>query len=233
MLPIAIIQCRLGSSRLPGKGALDLLGQPLLVRVIERCRMARHLSDVVVATSDLEQDDIIASIAERAGAPVYRGSLTDARDRLLNCAQSLGAEAFIRVTADNPFVEPTLMDLMVAAKEASPDCPYVVHDLGRTVYGVASELVDTHVLAARLEDLPQDGREHVTTGLRQLAGALCLEPPSAFAAPDLSLTVDTLEQYFNVWLLMCHFGNGPDALPQIVAAFQSGDNPALTFERRR
>src|SRR5690606_24078269 len=121
------------------------LGQPLLVRVIERCRLAQRISQVVVATSDLKQDDIVADMAERAGAPVYRGSLDNARERLLGCAQAIGAGTFVRVTADNPFVEPALIDLLIAAKEAAPDCPYAMHDLNKTVYGVASELVDTRV----------------------------------------------------------------------------------------
>jgi spore coat polysaccharide biosynthesis protein SpsF len=200
--------------------------------VIDRCRISSGLSNVVVATSVEEQDDVIASIAERAGAPVYRGPLDDARTRLLDCARAFGAEVFVRVTADNPFVEPTLIDSLVAAKETVPDCPYALHDLRKTVYGAATELVDARVLEAWQDRLPSQGREHVTTGLIELDGALCLEPPAAFADPELSLTVDTLDQYVNVWQLMRRFGNGPDALPRIVAAFQSDQGSGLEFKRR-
>lgn len=232
MRPLAIIQCRLGSSRLPGKAALDMHGQPLLVRVIERCRMARQLSDVVVATSDQPQDDVIAAIARRADAPVHRGSLDDVRGRMLDCAQAFGAETFIRVTADNPFVEPALIDLLVAAKQATPDCPYALHDIGATVYGIASELVDTRALATRLDSLPAQGREHVTPGMVDLDGALRLSPPSEYADPELSLTVDTLEQYLGAWQLMDRFGNGPDAVPRIIAAFRAESALGLSFQRR-
>lgn len=232
MRPLAIIQCRLGSSRLPGKAALDMHGQPLLSRVIERCRMATRLSDIVVATSDQPQDDIIASIAQQAGAPVYRGSLNDVRGRMLACARRFGAKAFIRITADNPFVEPALIDLLAAAKAATPDCPYAVHDIDTTVYGIASELVDVQALVAHLDSLPAHGREHVTSGMANLTGALRLAPPPDYADSELSLTIDTLEQYATAWRIMDRFGNGPDAVPRIIEAFRAGSTQGLSFLRR-
>lgn len=232
MTPIVIIQCRLNSSRLPGKAALDMHGAPLLARVIERCRLAGLASEVVVATSDQPEDEIVSAIAASAGAPVYRGSLDDVRARLLGCARAFGADVFIRATADNPFVEPDLIDALIALKRREPDCPYAVHDLAHTVYGTASELVDTAVLNDASGALPDAGREHVTTGLADLASARILTPPAEFADPLLSLTIDTLAQYRSAWSAMGAFGIGRDALPGIVRDFVAGAPSGIAYQKR-
>lgn len=230
---IAIIQCRLSSSRLPAKAALDLHGKPLLARVIERVRMARALDGVVVATSDRHEDDIVEAIARNEGTGVYRGSLSDARDRLLNCALEARADVFLRVTADNPFVEPALLDQLVLARQDDPDCTYAVHDLGRVVHGTASELVETSAFdhAIRKGVLPDAGREHVTTGMAAMPGARILAPEDALAEPKLSLTVDTLEQYAAVWHAVARYGTGRDAVSRIVSDFRQGAEDARTLAR--
>ena len=217
---IIIIQCRLNSGRLPGKAALDFNGKPMLLRVIERCQMTARTIDVVVATSDLSQDDVVCSIAERANIPVFRGSLHDVRDRFLRCAKIYEADAFVRVTADNPFVEPAFIDELIATKVVTPDCPYAVHDLDCAVYGTASELVDTGVLSDLAASLPDAGREHVTTGLAELEGALCLTPDEKISDPHLSLTVDTFDQYRAAWQIMRQHGNGNGSLAKIVRAYR-------------
>lgn len=232
MKVVAVVQCRLGSSRLPAKAALDFHGRTMLGRVIERCRLARNLADVVVATSEMPEDDVAAEIARHSDAGVHRGPLEDARQRLYGCARAFGADVFIRVTADNPFVDPVLIDALVDAKTAAPDCPYAVHDLRRTVYGTASELVDVGAMATHLTRLPAEGSEHVTTGLAELDGALRLAPDAPHADPELSLTVDTIEDYVSAWKAMHRFGSGLDAVPRIVAAFRSGAEADISFRRR-
>lgn len=233
MRVVAIIQCRISSTRLPAKAALDLLGKPMLARVIERCRMSKRLSGVIVATSDHREDDCVETLAEASGVPVFRGSLDDARSRLLGAALTSESDAFVRITADNPFVEPAFIDELIATKEAHPNCPYAVHDLDAVVYGTASELVDTARFdeLVRSSALPDTGREHVTSGLADLDGARILCPGESLSDPKLSLTVDTLDQYLAAWAAMRTYGNGPEALPLIISAFREnpgGPQPFVT-----
>ncbi len=78
---VAIIQARMGSTRLPGKVMADLGGSPLLYRVVERARRARGLSQVAVATTDQPADDRIAEACAAFGSGCFRGDENDVLDR--------------------------------------------------------------------------------------------------------------------------------------------------------
>jgi len=107
---IAVIQARMGSSRLPGKVLLDLGGQPMLARVVERVRRAHSLNDVLVATTSEAQDDRVAEFCQALGTPVYRGSDHDVLDRFYQAARICEAEAIVRITADCPVIDPVEVD---------------------------------------------------------------------------------------------------------------------------
>ena len=112
---IAIIQARMGSSRLPGKVLLDIGGEPMLVRVVERARRARRLNDVMVATTEDPSDDPVAKLCEERGYDVYRGSVHDVLDRYVQAARSRRTEAVVRITADCPVIDPAVIDRTVKA----------------------------------------------------------------------------------------------------------------------
>jgi len=112
---VAIIQARMTSSRLPGKVLLDLSGQPMLVRVVERTRRARSLQQVVVATTTDATDDAIENLCRERGYPCYRGSVHDVLDRYYQAARRYGAEIVVRITADCPVIDPTVIDRTVQA----------------------------------------------------------------------------------------------------------------------
>lgn len=107
---VAIIQGRMGSSRLPGKVLLDIAGKPMLQHVIERTRRARTLDAVVVATSSDPSDDPIASFCADMDVPCSRGSLHDVLDRYYQAAKEHNAGGIVRITADCPMIDPDLID---------------------------------------------------------------------------------------------------------------------------
>lgn len=107
---VAIVQARMGASRLPGKVLLDLGGQSMLRRVVERTRRARLLDSVVVATTSEAQDDPLAELCTARGYLVYRGSMHDVLDRFYHAARTFGAEVVVRITADCPIIDPVLID---------------------------------------------------------------------------------------------------------------------------
>jgi spore coat polysaccharide biosynthesis protein SpsF len=112
---VAIIQARMGSSRLPGKVLLDIEGQPMLRRVVERARRAKTIDQVVVATTTEPDDDPVAAFCDARGYPVYRGSLHDVLDRYYQAARWAGAETVVRITADCPLIDPDVVDRTVDA----------------------------------------------------------------------------------------------------------------------
>jgi spore coat polysaccharide biosynthesis protein SpsF len=110
---VAIIQARMGSSRLPGKVLLDLAGKPMLARVVERVRMARSVNLVAIATTIEPSDDPVEAFCQEQGIPVTRGSLHDVLDRYYQAARIWQAGTVVRVTADCPLVDPGLIDATV------------------------------------------------------------------------------------------------------------------------
>lgn len=117
---IAIIQARMGSSRLPGKVLKDLAGQPMLVRVCARTARARSVSQVLVATTTDPSDEAVAASCAAYGVPVSRGSQFDVLDRYYQAAQGARADVVVRVTADCPVIDPVLIDEAVGTLLGSP-----------------------------------------------------------------------------------------------------------------
>jgi spore coat polysaccharide biosynthesis protein SpsF len=107
---IAIIQARMGSSRLPGKVLLDISGQPMLARVVERVQRAGLLDGLVVATTQDATDDPLADFCRERGYNYFRGSQFDVLDRFYQAAREQQAGTVVRITADCPLSDPTLID---------------------------------------------------------------------------------------------------------------------------
>jgi spore coat polysaccharide biosynthesis protein SpsF len=114
MKTIAIVQARMGSSRLPGKVLLDLAGKPMIQHVIERTQRARRLDSVLVATTTDESDRPVADFAVSMGIPYFRGSLHDVLDRYYQAACAHQPDVIVRITADCPLIDPEVIDQTVA-----------------------------------------------------------------------------------------------------------------------
>lgn len=107
---VAVIQGRMGSSRLPGKVLLPIGVKPMLRHVIERVSAADQISKVIVATSNDPADDPIEGFCLGAGVECFRGSLHDVLDRFYQACLPWNADLVVRVTADCPFLDPLIID---------------------------------------------------------------------------------------------------------------------------
>lgn len=110
---IAIIQARMGSSRLPGKVLLDVGGQPMLARVHARTARSRRVAHVVVATTTEASDDAIAAWCGAHDVACTRGSQFDVLDRYYRAARTAQADIVVRITADCPAIDAALVDNVV------------------------------------------------------------------------------------------------------------------------
>lgn len=110
---VAIIQARMGSSRLPGKVLLPLAGKPMLQWVIERVRRAKLVDEVMVATTDQPEDAVIQKFCQDFQVACYRGSQFDVLDRYYQAAKQAVAEIVVRVTADCPVIDPEEIDILL------------------------------------------------------------------------------------------------------------------------
>lgn len=109
----AIIQARMGSTRLPGKVLMPLAGKPVLWHIIHRLRKCRMVDVVAIATSTGIQDDPLATWATEAGVPLVRGPEDNVLERYLLAAHQLSADIVVRVTGDAPLIDPQLIDHMI------------------------------------------------------------------------------------------------------------------------
>lgn len=111
---VAIIQARVGSTRLPGKVLLDLAGKTALDHMFGRVKRAKTLDEVWLATTDKPADDVLEKWAVVSGFPCFRGSEQDVLERYLQTARRAKAEVVIRVTSDCPLMDPAIIDLVVS-----------------------------------------------------------------------------------------------------------------------
>jgi glutamate-1-semialdehyde aminotransferase/spore coat polysaccharide biosynthesis protein SpsF (cytidylyltransferase family) len=115
----AIVQARMGSSRLPGKTLADVAGRPMLARLVERARLIDGVDAVVIATTDRPADDAIVAFADAAGLPVHRGSEADVLDRVHGAAERFGVSVIVRVTPDCPLLDPAVAGRVLARFRAA------------------------------------------------------------------------------------------------------------------
>lgn len=106
-----IIQARMSSSRLPGKVMKKLSGKEVLWHMVTRCRLAKNIDHIVVATSIAKSDDVIYKFCRAHSFPVYRGSLNDVSSRYYKAAKKYRLNTIIRITADCPLIQPEIIDL--------------------------------------------------------------------------------------------------------------------------
>ena len=164
----AIIQARMGSTRLPGKVMKHLTGKTVLQHVIDRVASARLLDEVIVATTISPQDDIIVTEAQKAGAKIFRGSEDDVLARYYHAAKTYKAEIIVRVTSDCPLFDPQILDEMLGIflKENANgfNLDYMSNSLQPTFpRGLDAEIFTMRVLTKTFHEADKDyEREHVT-----------------------------------------------------------------------
>jgi spore coat polysaccharide biosynthesis protein SpsF len=110
---VAIIQARMTSSRLPGKVLIDIAGFPMLYHVIRRVSSAQLVDQIVVATTDDPADDQIEEFCNSNGVFCFRGHPFDVLDRYYQAASKFHADIIVRITADCPIMDPTLIDSLL------------------------------------------------------------------------------------------------------------------------
>ena len=123
---VAIIQARLGSSRLPAKVMLDLGGKTALERCLERVQRFRGCSEIIVATTENPRDDLIISLLNRLGVRSYRGSEKDVLGRDVGAAKEVKADVIVRCTSDCPLLDPEISSLVIQgflASNVEVTCP--------------------------------------------------------------------------------------------------------------
>ena len=163
-----IIQARVGSSRLPQKVLLNLDEKnSTLLYVINQLKNCKNLDKIVVATTDLEQDNVIEDLMGKNGIPYFRGNEKNVLDRYYYCAKKFDLDVIVRVTADCPLIDPEIVDKIIEKFDSKSD-DYISNTLKNTFpKGTDVEVFTFQALekAWREAELPSE-KEHVTPYIR-------------------------------------------------------------------
>jgi spore coat polysaccharide biosynthesis protein SpsF len=228
MRVVAIVQARMGSSRLPGKVLADIAGDTMLARVVERLRRATRIDAVVIATSTDAGDDLVVREAERLGCGAHRGPIDDVLERYLGAARVHDADVVVRATSDCPLLDARVVDKVVASLGRDVDYASNTH-VRSFPRGLDIEALhrDTLERIARLGS-SSAAREHVTAFVMERPELFCVRQVcSSSDDSDLRWTVDTPDDLALVRTLYALFELDKEPLPyeELVAAMRA--RPAL------
>ncbi|TAH59052.1 MAG: acylneuraminate cytidylyltransferase, partial [Gottschalkiaceae bacterium] len=110
---VAIIQARMGSTRLPGKVMMKIAKKTVLDHVVTRVRQSQLIDEIIIATTIEQEDDIIVEEARKIGVKTYRGSEEDVLSRYYYAAKENDADTIIRITSDCPLIDPKITDEII------------------------------------------------------------------------------------------------------------------------
>jgi len=193
---VAIIQARMSSSRLPGKVLKPLGSKPTLQRVVERVMKAQQLDEVLVATSVDPSDNAIEDLCNSLGWTCFRGDLNDVLKRYYDAAKASQADAVVRITADCPLIDPSLIDRCVDVYKRNIEHVDYVSNIDERTFpkGLDVETFSFKALeTAHLKAMSAYDREHVTPFIRRKFRKLTISQKI-----DLSMlrwTLDYQEDY--------------------------------------
>ncbi len=165
----AIIQARMGSTRLPSKVLKTVEGKPILWHVVERVGHSKNINGIIVATTYLDEDKKIIEVAKKLGVKSFAGSEDDVLDRYYQSAKKYNADVIVRITSDCPFVDPVIIDKTIEYFKNN-DFDYVStgHITGQEHKSKYPDGLDTEVFSfsalkrAWEESKLASDREHVT-----------------------------------------------------------------------
>jgi glutamate-1-semialdehyde 2,1-aminomutase len=113
----AIVQARMGSSRLPGKVLRNITGKPMIELLLNRLSKSKKLDEIIVSTTKKIEDDKLNSVILSLGYKCFRGSEKDVLDRYYETAKKIKADVIVRITGDCPLIDPGIVDECIKSHE--------------------------------------------------------------------------------------------------------------------
>ena len=190
-----IIQARIGSTRLPGKVMQKIDNASILDYVINQVKFSKRIEKIIVATTNLTEDDVICEHLALQKIEFFRGSSEDVLDRYYQCAKKFAIDNIVRITADNPLIDPNIVDVVIDEYKNNK-CDFATNTLHRTFpYGTEVEVFSFKSLEKTWKNAKKPSeREHVTPFIRDPQNGFILintEYQEDFS--HLRYTVDRIE----------------------------------------
>jgi spore coat polysaccharide biosynthesis protein SpsF len=207
---VASIEARMSSSRFPGKVMADILGKPAIECLVDRLKLCNNLDDIIIATTNNSQDDVLVEWANNNKIHVFRGSEEDVLARVVGAHKSVNSQIIVEVTGDCVLLDPGLIDMGIDIY-LSNKCD-VVTNCG---LGVSYPLgADIQIFSLDLLDNVEKNifdpavREHVSLYFYENIekyNIINLVAPPRWNYPELRLQIDYVEDYEFVTTIFKHF----------------------------
>jgi spore coat polysaccharide biosynthesis protein SpsF len=210
---VLIIQARMSSTRLPGKSMMLLADKPLVYRMVERLKKCKQVDEIVIATSDQPEDQVLVELANELGVSSFQGNLLDVRDRYLNAAEKSKADFIIRIPADNPMPDANEIDKLIEfhLKNNSQGFSSNLAQVNNSGYldGIGAEIFSTRLLRESVARSNSDTvKEHVHRNFFDYSTQTPVDAswcpiaspkaPAELRRPDIILDVNTMDDYTKI-----------------------------------
>ncbi|WP_170232840.1 cytidylyltransferase domain-containing protein [Desulfuromonas acetexigens] len=222
----AIIQARMGSTRLPGKVLMPLAGKPVLWHIVHRLRKCRMVDVVAIATSDKLCDDPLVEFARDEGVELIRGPEDNVLQRYALAAEKLDPDYIVRVTGDAPLIDPETIDLLVR-EMISQNADYCLGESQRPTIHEGFDPFSRRALDKLLRDVSDDpvAREHVTAYFKSHPDFIKIARvplPKGFEIEGVRTSVDTPAdlEFLEILYQRLRFAPGELELRQAVKLLQ-------------
>lgn len=205
MKTVAIIQARLGSTRLPYKMMLSLHGKPIIEWVVKRVQKSQLLDDIVVAIPISEDNDVLAKYIQELGVKVFRGSENNVLNRFYESVKDMQATHIVRVCADNPLIDGEEIDNLIHFYRNN-SCDYAYNHIPKeNLYpdGLGAEIISFDLLK-HLDDVvqTQHHKEHCLSYITDNENKFVVKTfdplDTALHHPELKFDVDTFDDYYKL-----------------------------------
>jgi len=210
---VLIIQARMSSTRLPGKSMMPLADKPLVYRMVERLKNCKKIDEIVIATSDQTEDQVLVELAKELDVSSFQGNLLDVRDRYLKAAEKFQADFIIRIPADNPMPDANEIDKLIEFHLGNNSSGFSSNlaQVNNSEYldGIGAEIFSTKLLQESVARSSSDTvKEHVHRNFFDYSTQTPVDSswcpiaspkaPAELRRPDIILDVNTMDDYTKI-----------------------------------
>lgn len=203
---VAIVQARMGSTRLPNKVLKTIEHKPMMELLLSRLSKAKEIDQIIVATSTNENNNPLVKLIESLGYLCFRGSETDVLSRYFGAAEAVSADVIIRITGDCPLVDPELVDLMLK-RFVTEDVDYFSNVSPPSFPdGLDIEIFKFSALKKAFQETKENfDHEHVTPYIRNSGKFITASFQNEEDLSSLRWTVDEEEDFEVISAVFKHF----------------------------
>ena len=231
---IILVAVRLKSKRLKNKALLNLFDKPLIIQLTERLKKSKLSSEIVWCTSKNKDDDRLEILAKKTNVKIYRGDAKDVMKRFIFAAKKFKAKNIVRVTGDNPLTDPQVIDFMIKShvqkKKDYTSCNSIP-------FGTRSEVVSFKILKKCHSMLADpNSSEYMTWMLNRPKYFKTNDltyPNPKINRPEISLTVDYLQDYKNVNEIYNYFRGKIPSLQKIIGWLDKNKKLLKKLKKKR